>query len=296
MKLKDLKKIAEEINDLFDLDPPIGTEETEQVMVELLVKAFGMLKKDDDKDDYQTHALIQQLANEFPDDLDKKALKGLAFIDIVPEEKEKEDKEPETTDEDGIETVTELTLAEEVEGAERLKDLKDIAKANDEFKDLRGQLSKYKTADDLREAMEEVLDDEAPESTLTAEEIAEAEKAAKKKAKKEKKAKEKSEAELSSTKEKPEKEPKAEKEPKQKKDKDEGTRTIFGHRIGSQSGKIDEQFSGKIGKKVLLSTIVENTGLSAGRIKSHIAHLIKKKKLNIDIKKADKDTSYKYTK
>lgn len=57
-------------------------------------------------------------------------------------------------------------LFAEVDKAERLRDLKDIAKSNDEFKDIRGKLSSYNTPKDLRTAMLDVLDElEKPEKT-----------------------------------------------------------------------------------------------------------------------------------
>ncbi len=280
MKLKDLKKIADEINDLFDLDPEIIAEE-EEVVVKKLVKAFGMFDENDSCDDFKTYPLIEQFAKDYPDDLDKKCLKGLAFIDIVPEEKTDDDNVNNT---DGTETVEELTLAQEVEGAERLKDLKDIAKSNDEFKEIRGKLSAYKTADDLREAMQEVLNDKEAEPEPKSEK-----KKDKKKDKKEK------EAEKEAKKEKKE-EKSAAKTEKPAKEKGKAEQTKFGHRVGSQAGDIDAQFLANVNKKLPLSTIMENTGLRAARIKSHVNHLVNNKELTIAIKKADNDLIYKYTK
>jgi hypothetical protein len=66
----------------------------------------------------------------------------------------------------------EETLLDEVTGAQRLSQLKDIATSNDEFKSIRGQLSSYKTAGILKDAMLKMLSG-AEESTGDSAEVAE---------------------------------------------------------------------------------------------------------------------------
>jgi hypothetical protein len=49
-------------------------------------------------------------------------------------------------------------LITQINATERLKDLKEMCKANDEFKSIRGKLGSYKSFDDLRDAMITVLE------------------------------------------------------------------------------------------------------------------------------------------
>ena len=79
-------------------------------------------------------------------------------------EKGEEKEEAET------ETV-ELTLKEEIEACETLKQLKAITLVEDDFKSIKGKLSSYKKAEDLKEAMLELLKDEEEEAQKKAEEL-----------------------------------------------------------------------------------------------------------------------------
>lgn len=77
------------------------------------------------------------------------------------EEKEEKEEVPEP----------ELSLVEEIETSTTLKELKAIALVEDSFKSIKGKLSSYKKADDLREAMLELLKDEEEEAQKKAEEL-----------------------------------------------------------------------------------------------------------------------------
>lgn len=54
-------------------------------------------------------------------------------------------------------------LFTQINDCERLKDLKEIAQANVEFKGLRGRLNSYKSLDDLRDAMLDILNSGEPQ-------------------------------------------------------------------------------------------------------------------------------------
>lgn len=156
MKLKDLKTITDELNDLFDLDPPIDTEEGEDSTVEMTVEALELVEKKDKPSDFKSYALIEEFVGEYTDQLSEKAINALAFIDITPPT-DVEDKDV-VRDDDPVPD----NLADQIEEAETLKELKSIAKDLDEFKDMRDVLTKYKTKEDLRTAMLEHLEEPDP--------------------------------------------------------------------------------------------------------------------------------------
>lgn len=88
-----------------------------------------------------------------------------------PEKEKEEDDEPLLKEED---VINPTPLIQEVEEAVKLKELKDLAKSNDEFKTIRGVLSSYKTAVDLKKVMVEMLAvDTEKETTISAETIIE---------------------------------------------------------------------------------------------------------------------------
>lgn len=154
-----------------------------EVKKELLITATKELNKllfdPDDKDiidvDLEPDKLCVQIKDaakllEPDDELTDKTVQVLKDLGVKGFGEEQTDNEPE-----------ELSLKKEIEDAPRMRDLKDIAKSNDEFKAIRGELSKFKSIKDLRKAMLKVLE-EVPEET-------EPEKVAPKKEKEEKKAK-----------------------------------------------------------------------------------------------------------
>ena len=106
-------------------------------------EALGLLTAKDEKK--FTPATIQIIRNAAPD------LFPPADVVIV----KKDEDEAEKPADDLITTIN---------AAERLKDLKAIALANNEFKAIRGKLSSYKSLDDLRDALLETLAEETPEA------------------------------------------------------------------------------------------------------------------------------------
>jgi len=157
-----LLEVADELNKLLfanaDDEGFIDVElETEDLKAAIITAAELLDKGEGDELTEESIETLQELFSEV-EVKDKKVLKHLTEFGIIPEkEKSKKEEEPEETeqkepDEDDLET--------QIENAEKISELKDIAKANDEFKKFRSNLNKYKTADDLREAMLEVLEDE----------------------------------------------------------------------------------------------------------------------------------------
>jgi len=95
--------------------------------------------------------------------------RGLGILPAVEENKQEEDAEI-VPDED--------SLVGEINDAERIKDLKDIARSNDEFKAIRGQLNGYKELEDLRNEMLVILDGSVKKAEPEVKAEAEKEKAA----------------------------------------------------------------------------------------------------------------------
>ena len=99
----------------------------------------------------ELEAWVKEAANELQpeDELSKETQKVLKALDI---ETAQEEEEP----------ADEPDLVKEVDDAESLKDLKVLIKANNEFKSLRGTITKYKAGDeeDLKEAMFAALEPE----------------------------------------------------------------------------------------------------------------------------------------
>jgi len=191
MNKKQLIKTIEELNELL-VDPdgpeaPMSTEGTEDELCAILIKEALRLIEPADKLSDGTKTLIQELCDDHLDEMDAKTIEvlercGYEFSD--PDEGEEEAPEDAPEDDDNLELVA------EVNSAERLKDLKEIAKSYDEFKSIRGELSAYKTADELRDAMLEYLEEEPEEKEEEPEEEKKPAKAEKKPAaKKEEKVK-----------------------------------------------------------------------------------------------------------
>ena len=141
MERNSLISAAKELNKILGLEPQIDLEQEDENLVVQILEAADLVTKQDKISD-QT----------------KKAIETLQSGDDTPG---KEPDEPPT--EEGTE-VGEETLAEQVENAERLKDLKEIAKANTEFKSIRGKLNGFKDVDELRDTMLDLLEtEEEPE-------------------------------------------------------------------------------------------------------------------------------------
>jgi hypothetical protein len=139
-------------------------------------------------------------------------------------------------------------LLSEIKNAERLRDLKDIATEYEEFKPIRGKLSSYKTAAELKTAMLSLTGTEKQKDDVKEEPAPATTPAAVKK---------------SVSEEVPGK-------------------TKFGHRFGSQAGEIDEILL-KAKTAQTISEIAAKLKAPEIRIKSHITHLIKDKAVSFEV-------------
>ena len=141
--MKDLIKVANELQKVMDFEeggPPVdGTVEELTKWVEEAV----------DEIDYET--------DKFSDE----AVKYLTDLDLWKGPLLEED-EPEVEEAEVVEDVPD-NLVDQVKAAGQMRELKIICKDLDEFKSIRGQLTKYKTMKELREVMLEMLDDLAAE-------------------------------------------------------------------------------------------------------------------------------------
>jgi hypothetical protein len=189
MNPKSLKQAANEINVFFDLDPAIDLNQKPESLERMLILECAPLlnpKKDKvvpfdqitPEDDFliseETIAVLTELGAKYREEIST-SLKPteigvLSFFKIIDGEEpvaeepvEGEEAEEGTiTEEEAIaakETVLEVDdqdLAEEIKSATKLKELKDIANTNDQFKSIRGKLSSYKTVDDLSADMLEL--------------------------------------------------------------------------------------------------------------------------------------------
>jgi len=158
--MKDLIKVANELQKVMDFEeggPPVdGTEKELNKWVEEAV----------DEIDYEI--------DKFTDDttrilIDMQLWRGPA----LDEDEDEDDPEVEVVEE--VEEV-EDNLVDQIKAAGQMKDLKIICKDLDEFKPIRGYLTKYKTVKELREVMLEMLKEEKeekPEPKAKAEKVVE---------------------------------------------------------------------------------------------------------------------------
>lgn len=180
-------------------------------------------------------------------------LRDFGFWPEEEEEPEEKPEEVETAQEseqvEAAEDANVMDVREEVEDAEKLKDLKDIAKAYDEFKEIRGKLSSYKDAKSLKGDMLGIIS-EAPNETQ------------------------------------PESDSTPEKKKEDKKQTLSKEKTEFGHLVSSQAGQIDLALIND--GELCVADFTQKTGITKGRIKSHIKHLGEKKVKIEDFEKEGK--------
>jgi len=143
---KDLREAAPELNKVLGLkDPAINPKAPLAELTETITEAVGLIEGDV----FELEAskrVIHEIRPELYPELDDEPTEG-ATTETNPDE-----------------------LRQSVEDAQKLSDLKEIAKANDVFKETRGKLSSFKTADALKSEMIMVLDDlltgDAPEPVV----------------------------------------------------------------------------------------------------------------------------------
>jgi len=167
---------AEELQLIGEFEPAVDTKVPPDELETLVKEAALFLTPDDELTD-ETFKVLQELFVNSEDELGKKGIVGDGKIKIpvlqvfqelgILKDSEELEDPTEGKFEEAEEVQTEEEKQEgddlfsEVKSAERLKDLRDIAKSNDEFKGIRGQLSRYKTTKELRMVMLGVLREES---------------------------------------------------------------------------------------------------------------------------------------
>lgn len=196
--LKQLKKAAQEMIDLLELsehgevivfEDDVDQEEVERV-INLAIPLIEIGQNTDDngkvipadKFSKETQEVLdgmeayQDVVKAFKAKSKKAAAKPAAkkpAKEVEPEE------DPEETTEVPAEEDEHITeLREEIEDADKLSELKEIANTNKEFKSLLNTLTKFTKPDPLREAMNELLDKVAEKTEEDPEEKKPAKKAA----------------------------------------------------------------------------------------------------------------------
>lgn len=183
LNLKQLKKAAEEINDLFFKDPADGIN-LSQTDVEALksdIREALEWKEEGDTFSEATQAVIDALEMEgIPEDevappveevdeepapkkpakAEKSAKKKIVEPEppIPPKSIVEDVEEVEEEDEEEVESEY-AELIEEINETSKIAELKDIAMENREFKGIRKKLDMYKKASDLRAEMLKILAD-----------------------------------------------------------------------------------------------------------------------------------------
>lgn len=163
MKRSELVNVAKELSPLLfngeGADPSIDTTLPAQKLGEQILEASELIQKKDEL----TPTTTKTLKALFLEELDY--LDGKKMID-------EEEKEWSVTDyfihlgllEDVVIPEDDETLVGFVINAETMRELKDLAKSYDEFKPIRGMVTKYKTIAELRKAMMELLEEEVVET------------------------------------------------------------------------------------------------------------------------------------
>ena len=136
----DLIKVANELQKVMDFEeggPPV--EGTEKALKKWVEEAVEEIDYEIDKFTDDTTRIL----------IDMQLWRGPA----LDEDEDEDDPEVEVVEE--VEEVD--NLVDQIKAAGQMKDLKNTCKDLDEFKSIRGQLSKYKSIKELREVMLEML-------------------------------------------------------------------------------------------------------------------------------------------
>ena len=147
LTMEQLIKAANELDALMGLDllPPV--EDEDQEALETWIKDASEELHGDDTVSDETETVLEELN-----------------VWIAPEDRvDKEDENEKGTKDNADDDGGGQDLPAEVDAAESLKELREIVKANDEFKSLRGLMTKYKAGseEDLKEEMLDLLEPDA---------------------------------------------------------------------------------------------------------------------------------------
>jgi len=139
LTIEQLNNTAKELDDLMALDPAPPKDGSKEE-IETWIKEAAEELQPQDVISEETQSILEALG-----------------VWIAPENREEFEDETEEPD-----------LIKELDEAENLKDLKALVKSYDEFKSLRGTITKYKAGDeeDLKEEMFFLLEPEKPETKV----------------------------------------------------------------------------------------------------------------------------------
>ncbi len=151
MKNELLVKAAKELDKVLYEEPYIDFKQSPDELTKALMEASKELE-DDDKLSEETIDILAQIWEDKEGKLTVEVCEVFRKLGIIPPADEKE---KQTEDAEVVPETNELS--DEIYDAKRIKDLKDIAKSNDEFKGIRGHLNGYKDIEDLRTAMLSIL-------------------------------------------------------------------------------------------------------------------------------------------
>jgi biotin operon repressor len=243
-KLDDLLYAGKEMDALMGMDPEFDVTCDEVQAIAWIKKAIPKIAATD-RFTPETQAVIDEITEQFVSETEKT---------------------------EKVESA--IDLKTEIENSKnRLRDLKDIATEYDEFKSIRGMLSSFKTPDELKAKMLEMI--KYPLTTAKVEETK-----GKGKGKKKEKVTETPDMEPKNIMTSAEPKDTAKSTPTTKK---ETGKTKFGHQIASQAGVIDTYLL-DAKEAQTIEEIATELDFPTNRVKSHILHLEKDKGVKFDIK------------
>lgn len=144
VRLNVLREAALELQEVCNFNPPFRSKgKTEEEVTKWLKEASVLLEPTDQK----------KISEDTEDVLTQLGVWPFAET-VEPVEPVEPVKEPEEEAEDNSNMENEINIASSV------RELKDIAKTNEEFKSIRGNLASYKKTDDLRQCMLAMLNPE----------------------------------------------------------------------------------------------------------------------------------------
>lgn len=127
-----IKNTARDLNSKLGLDPQIDMSLDLRTLIEMIQRIIGT-------------GLIEP-TDVFPTDTDE-TIRALSVMDLDEIEKELNIEDPQLPD----------SLEDQINASKKIRELKDICKANDEFASIRGELAKFQDIEILRDKMTEMV-------------------------------------------------------------------------------------------------------------------------------------------
>lgn len=169
MTEKSVRSAAKELNKVLGLEPALDVKAKLPALTKEIkecIEEEGVITDEDEFTD-ATQAVLDEIggeAEEDEDDAPVKKSKGKKKPAPEPEEDDDDEDDDEENDEDDEEDVDEDddedSLADQIEEASKVSELKAIVKENDEFKPLRKKLASHKNTKALKKAMLSLIEDD----------------------------------------------------------------------------------------------------------------------------------------